>query len=76
MLFRSLGDLPAGAGDEVILFGPGTAGEPTAQEWADVLGTLSYDIVTRFGGRVPRSYSGVAKAADSAAAPGSAGRES
>jgi alanine racemase len=66
------GDAGVAPGDEVVLFGPGDAGEPTAQEWADVLGTLSYDIVTRFGGRVPRSYSGVAKAADSAAAPDTA----
>jgi alanine racemase len=44
------------AGDEVILFGPGDRGEPTAQEWADALGTLSYDVVTRFAGRIPRSY--------------------
>ncbi|HUA29029.1 MAG TPA: alanine racemase [Streptosporangiaceae bacterium] len=72
-----LGDAGVAPGDEVVLFGPGDAGEPTAQEWADALGTLSYDIVTRFGGRVPRSYSEVAKAvADPAAALGSTGRES
>jgi len=71
-----LGDAGVVPGDEVVLFGPGDAGEPTAQEWADALGTLSYDIVTRFGGRVPRSYSGVAKAAGPAAALGSMGRES
>jgi alanine racemase len=59
-----LGDLPAEAGDEVILFGPGTSGEPTAQEWADALGTLSYEIVTRFTGKVPRSYRGVTSAQD------------
>jgi len=53
-----LGDLPAQAGDEVILFGPGTGGEPTAQEWADALGTISYEIVTRFTGQVPRRYHG------------------
>jgi alanine racemase len=53
------GDLPAEPGDEVILFGPGDAGEPTAQEWADALGTISYEIVTRFTGKIPRSYSGV-----------------
>jgi alanine racemase len=53
------GDEPVAPGDEVILFGPGDSGEPTAQEWADVLGTLSYEIVTRFAGRVPRSYFGV-----------------
>jgi alanine racemase len=54
-----LGDHEAEAGDEVILFGPGDAGEPTAQEWAELLGTLSYEIVTRFTGKVPRTYSGV-----------------
>jgi alanine racemase len=70
------GDAGVAPGEEVVLFGPGDAGEPTAQEWADTLGTLSYDIVTRFGGRVPRSYSGVAKAADPAAALGSVGQES
>jgi len=50
------GDLPVQAGDEVTLFGPGDQGEPTAQEWADALGTISYDIVTRFTGKIPRSY--------------------
>lgn len=54
-----MGDLPAEAGDEVILFGPGDAGEPTAQEWAEALGTISYEIVTRFTGKLPRTYSGV-----------------
>jgi alanine racemase len=58
-LVVDFGDEPVSPGDEVVLFGPGDQGEPTAQEWADALGTLSYDIVTRFAGRVPRSYSGV-----------------
>jgi alanine racemase len=58
-IILDLGDHPADAGDEVILFGPGDSGEPTAQEWADKLGTLSYEIVTRFTGKVPRTYSGV-----------------
>jgi alanine racemase len=44
------------AGDEVVLFGPGDDGEPTAQDWADALGTISYEIVTRIGPRVPRVY--------------------
>jgi alanine racemase len=60
------GDVPVAPGDQVVLFGPGDAGEPTAQEWADALGTLSYEIVTRFAGRVPRSYVGVTQ--DAAAA--------
>jgi alanine racemase len=54
-----LGRDGAAAGDEVIVFGPGDSGEPTAQEWADRLGTISYEIVTRFTGKVPRTYSGV-----------------
>jgi alanine racemase len=45
-------------GDEAILFGPGTAGEPTAQTWADLLGTLHYEVVTSPRGRVRRSYRG------------------
>ena len=51
---------PAETGDEVVLFGPGDAGEPTAQEWADALGTVSYEIVTNFAGLLPRTYCGVA----------------
>lgn len=54
--------LPLEAGDEVIIFGPGDRGEPTAQQWADLLDTLSYDIVTRFTGKIPRSYCGVTDA--------------
>src|SRR5436309_9340430 len=50
---------PAAEGDEVLLFGPGDDGEPTAQDWADALNTVSYEIATRFGGRLPRSYLGV-----------------
>jgi alanine racemase len=48
----------ARAGDEVVLFGPGDRGEPTAQDWADAAGTISYEIVTRIAGRVPRRYVG------------------
>jgi alanine racemase len=51
------GDEPVAAGDEVVLFGPGDGGEPTAQEWGDTLGTISYEIATGIGARVPRSYS-------------------
>ncbi|XRQ06006.1 alanine racemase [Actinomadura welshii] len=53
-----LGDDTLPAGDEIVLFGPGDQGEPTAQEWADALGTISYEIVTRIGSRVPRTYPG------------------
>lgn len=47
------GDEPA-PGDPVTLFGPGTDGEPTAQDWAEAAGTISYEIVTRMGGRLAR----------------------
>ncbi|MEU8384823.1 alanine racemase C-terminal domain-containing protein, partial [Streptosporangium sp. NPDC048865] len=50
------GDDPLAEGDEVILFGDGSRGEPTAQEWADSLGTITHEIVTRIGSRVPRVY--------------------
>ena len=53
-----VGDDPAVAGDEVVLFGPGDDGEPTAQDWADATGTISYEIVSRVGPRVPRTYVG------------------
>ena len=43
-------------GTEVILFGPGDLGEPTAQDWAAAVGTISYEIVTRVGGRLARRH--------------------
>ena len=38
-------------GDEVVLFGPGDAGEPTAAEWARWLDTIHYEVVTGVGCR-------------------------
>jgi alanine racemase len=49
------GDLPP-PGTDVVLFGPGTRGEPTAQDWAAALDTINYEIVTRVGGRFSRRY--------------------
>lgn len=50
-------EVPRGtlAGDEIVLFGPGTNGEPTAQHWAEWCGTISYEIVTRIGGNAGRA---------------------
>lgn len=45
-------------GAQVVLFGSGAGGEPTAQDWADATGTISYEIVTRIGPRVVRRYVG------------------
>jgi alanine racemase len=38
-------------GDRAVLFGPGDDGEPTAQDWADELGTIHYEVVTGVHGR-------------------------
>jgi alanine racemase len=46
------------AGDEVVLFGPGSHGEPTATDWARWCGTIDYEIVTRMGGRQTRVWVG------------------
>jgi alanine racemase len=41
------------AGDEVVLFG---AGGPSADEWGRWSGSIGYEIVTRLGARVERTY--------------------
>lgn len=43
-------------GAEVVMFGDGTDGGPTADDWAAAAGTINYEIVTRISPRVPRSY--------------------
>ncbi|MBK9738109.1 MAG: alanine racemase [Actinobacteria bacterium] len=45
-------------GDDVFLFGPGRHGEATADEWAELIDTIGYEVVTRVGSRVPREYVG------------------
>jgi alanine racemase len=57
-----VGDDAIAAGDEVVLWGPGDRGEPTAQQWADAVGTIHYELVTRIGGRFTRRYVGSAGA--------------
>jgi alanine racemase len=53
-----VGDQPVCEGEPAVLFGPGTGGEPTADDWADALDTINYEVVTRIGARVPRRYTG------------------
>lgn len=50
----------AAVGDAVVVFGPGTAGEPTVADWAGWSGTIEHEIVTRVGARVPRRVVGAA----------------
>jgi alanine racemase len=53
-----VGDQAVREGDDVVLFGPGDCGEPTADDWAAAIGTINYEIVTRIGARVPRVHHG------------------
>ncbi len=45
-------------GDEVVLLGAQGREEVTAGEWADRLGTISYEVLTGIGPRVPRRARG------------------
>lgn len=53
-----LGDSEVNEGDEVVIFGAGDKGEPTAQDWALACETIAYEIVTCIGPRVARTYRG------------------
>ena len=57
-----VGDDAIEPGDPVVLWGPGDRGEPTAQQWADAVDTIHYELVTRIGGRFTRRYVGSAGA--------------
>jgi alanine racemase len=53
------GDDRVPVGEEVVLFGDGSLGEPTATEWANTIGTIDYEIVTgMYRPRVQRTYRG------------------
>ena len=49
-------DSKAVSGDWVVVFGDGTHGEYTADDWGKACGSINYEIVTRIGPRVPRIY--------------------
>ncbi|MCZ4554823.1 alanine racemase [Rhodococcus maanshanensis] len=55
-----LGPDPAGIaeGDVAVLFGSGDDGEPVAQDWADALDTIHYEVVTGVRGRIVRGFTG------------------
>lgn len=53
-----VGDTPVAVGDEVVLLGRQGGEEITADEWAERLGTINWEIVCGFGPRLPRRYSG------------------
>lgn len=45
-----------GIGDDVLVFGAGDSGEPTAEEWAGWADSIGDEIVTQVAARVPRVY--------------------
>jgi alanine racemase len=49
-------DSTAVSGDWVIIFGDGSHGEYTADDWGTASLSINYEIVTRIGPRVPRIY--------------------
>ncbi len=49
-----VGALPVEVGDEVVLLGPQGDQEVIADEWAGLLGTISYEVFCAIGPRVPR----------------------
>ena len=52
----NVGDLDVAVGDEVVLLGSQGDEEISADEWAEQLGTISYEVVCSIGPRVPRRY--------------------
>ncbi|MCU1414284.1 MAG: alanine racemase [Microbacteriaceae bacterium] len=57
-LVVDVGETAVSLGDEVVLLGRPDLGEPDAQEWADVTGTIAHEILTGLGGRMARSHIG------------------
>jgi alanine racemase len=53
-----VGSHPVSVGDEVVLIGRQGDEEITADEWAGLLGTISYEVLCDLGPRVPRILRG------------------
>lgn len=51
-----LGTDRAEVGDEVVIIGDSTKGEPSAEDLAKAAGTINYEIVTKMGGRAKRVF--------------------
>ena len=51
-----VGDDPVEVGDEVVLLGSQGSEAVTADQWAEHLNTISYEIVCQIGPRLPRRY--------------------
>ena len=49
-------DADVSMGDEVVLLGNQGEHEISADQWADRLGTINYEVITRFGTRIAKMY--------------------
>jgi len=58
-LLVDAGDADVQVDDEVVLLGEQGDAVIGAEEWAERLDTISYEVVTRLGGRLPRHHVGV-----------------
>ena len=58
MVIVDLGEDAIDVGAEVVLLGRQSDDCVTAEEWADIIGTINYEIVCHFGPRLPRRYIG------------------
>lgn len=58
MVIVDVGSDPIESGDEVVLLGAQGDDAIRAEEWAQLLGTINYEIVCHFGPRLPRRYIG------------------
>jgi alanine racemase len=56
MVIVDLGDDTAEPGDEVVMLGSQGDETISAEDWADLLGTITWEIVCDFGPRLPRRY--------------------
>lgn len=50
------GDYAARPGEQVVVFGPGLDGEPTATDWARWCDAIAYEFTPSIGPRVQRTY--------------------
>lgn len=55
MMFDISG-VPASEGDVITIVGPGSEGEMTINDWAEILGTINYELTCRLKVRLSRVY--------------------
>jgi len=51
-----VGDDPVEVGDEVVVMGVQGSEAVSAEQWAEWMGTINYEVVCHFGPRLPRQY--------------------